>query len=57
MKLEHFDKDGGQMWTVTMQFPKEIGRIELFSNDRTIKDWFRLGIRATMGTTIFLQKG
>ncbi len=42
-------------WTVTMQFRRNEGRLKLTTNGRTIKGQFRLGVGATMGTTIFLQ--
>lgn len=39
-EVEHFYKDGGPSWTITMQFPEEMrGEVEsYFSNGRTIKE-------------------
>lgn len=39
-EVEHFYKNGGPSWTITMQFPEEMrGEVEsYFSNGRTIKE-------------------
>jgi hypothetical protein len=37
--VEHFYKDGGPSWTVTMHFPEEMReRLSYSSNGRTIKE-------------------
>ncbi len=43
--VEHFYKNGGPSWTVTMQFPEEMrGEVEVFSQMvKTIKETIPIG--------------